>query len=131
MELSRQSGVIRLLIDRSFVTAKESPNPPDAVELLTNDFEQHDMRALEADLELEEMLLTRFPVGICAAFHKFDDPCWTPRVARKSTKYDKHCFAEETEAAPPGHDSGSSSSFANRLPTGKSPRCSQPPIPRG
>lgn len=67
IELSRQAGAIRLLIDGSFVTAKESPNDIDAVVLLSNDFEQRVARGLAAALELEEMLLTRCPEEIFAA----------------------------------------------------------------
>jgi hypothetical protein len=67
IELSRQSGAIRLLVDGSFVTAKESPNDIDAVVLLANNFEHHVTQGLAAALELEDMLLTRCPEEIFAA----------------------------------------------------------------
>ena len=73
IELSRQTGVIRRLIDGSFVTAKESPNDIDAVVLLSNDFEQHVARGLAAALELEEMLLKRCPEEIFAAEDAAED----------------------------------------------------------
>ena len=67
LELSRQSGAVCLLIDGSFVTAKESPNDIDAVVWLANDFERHVTQGSEAALVLKEMLLTRCPEEIVAA----------------------------------------------------------------
>ena len=82
IELSRQSGAMRLLVDGSFVTAKESPNDIDAVVLLANDFEQHVTRGLEAALELEEMLLTRRPEEIFAAEDIVDWNDWVEFFSR-------------------------------------------------
>jgi len=82
IELSRQTGAIRLLIDGSFVTAEESPNDIDAVVLLSNDFEQHVARGLEAALELEEMLVTRCPEEIFAAEDVGDWNDWVAYFSR-------------------------------------------------
>jgi hypothetical protein len=73
IELARQIGAIRLLIDGSFVTAKPKPKDVDAVVLLPPDFEQQIEEGSEPALELEEMLLTRRPEEIFAAE---DDEDW-------------------------------------------------------
>ena len=82
IELSRQCGAIRLLIDGSFVTAKESPNDIDAVVLLAEDFEQLVTQGLGAALELEEMLLTRCPEEIFAAEDVGDWRDWVEFFSR-------------------------------------------------
>src|SRR5437867_12904885 len=61
VELARQIGGQRLLLDGSFVTAKEEPHDLDAAILLPADFEQQIEAGSEPALELEEMLLTRRP----------------------------------------------------------------------
>lgn len=67
LELSRQVGGRRLLIDGSFVTAKDEPDDIDAVLLLPPDFGQQVERGEPPALELEEMLLTRRPEELFAA----------------------------------------------------------------
>lgn len=67
IELSRQVGARRLLIDGSFVTAKNEPHDIDAVLLLPPDFKQQVEGGDPAALELEEMLLTRRPEELFAA----------------------------------------------------------------
>jgi hypothetical protein len=62
----------RFLIDGSFVTAKTEPNDVDAVILLPTDFERQVERAIDAALELEQMLLTRHPEEIFAAEDETD-----------------------------------------------------------
>jgi hypothetical protein len=56
-----------LLIDGSFVTAKDEPNDIDAVLLLPPDFQEQVERGLPSALELEEMLLIRRPEELFAA----------------------------------------------------------------
>ena len=73
IDLSRQIGARRLLIDGSFVTEKRDPNDVDAAMLLPSDFEQLIQSGNEAALELEDMLLTRQPEEIFAAE---DDADW-------------------------------------------------------
>jgi hypothetical protein len=73
IELVRDVGGRRLLVDGSFVTAKEEPNDIDAVVLLPNDFETQINDGKDAALELEGMLLSRRPEEIFAAE---DDADW-------------------------------------------------------
>ncbi|MEW6745187.1 MAG: hypothetical protein AB1486_20740 [Planctomycetota bacterium] len=78
VDLARQVGARRLLLDDSFVTAKEEPEDIDAVVLLPSDFEEQIERGIDAALELEEMLLTRRPEEILAAE---DDTDWDEWIA--------------------------------------------------
>jgi len=82
IELSRQVGANRFLIDGSFVTAKEQPDDVDAVVLLPQDFGQQLERGIEAALELEEMLLTRRPEEIFAAEDGTDWNDWVEFFSR-------------------------------------------------
>jgi hypothetical protein len=72
IELIRQVGASRLLVDGSFVTAKQEPNDVDAVVLLPPYFEQQIERGIEPALELERMLLSRHPEEIFAAEDELD-----------------------------------------------------------
>ena len=74
--IARQVGAIRLLIDGSFVTAKDEPNDIDAVIWLPPDFEHQIEKGIEAALELEDMLLTRHPEEIFAAEDETDWDDW-------------------------------------------------------
>lgn len=56
IELGRQVGAQRLLVDGSFVTAKEDPHDIDSVILLPTNFTQQLERESAPALELEEML---------------------------------------------------------------------------
>lgn len=76
LELAREVGARRLLIDGSFVTAKENPDDIDAVILLPHDFERYVELGNEAAIELEEMLLTRRPEEIFAAEDEVDWNEW-------------------------------------------------------
>jgi hypothetical protein len=76
IELARQVSAIRLLVDGSFVTAKQNPNDIDAVVLLPQDFERQIAEGKPSALELEEMLLTRSPEEIFAAEDEFDWDEW-------------------------------------------------------
>jgi hypothetical protein len=67
IELARQVGGQRLLIDGSFVTSKGEPNDIDAVLLLPSDFQEQVEQGLPHALELEEMILTRRPEELFAA----------------------------------------------------------------
>jgi hypothetical protein len=72
-QLARDIRARRLMIDGSFVTQKADPNDIDAVILLPRDFEQQIERGIVAALELEQMLLTRYPEEI---FGAEDDADW-------------------------------------------------------
>jgi hypothetical protein len=76
IELGRQVGARRLLVDGSFVTAKEEPHDIDSVILLPRDFTQQLERESTPALELEEMLLTRRPEEIFAAEDETDWQEW-------------------------------------------------------
>lgn len=76
IELGQQVGAQRLLIDGSFVTAKEEPHDIDSVILLPTDFTQRLERESAPALELEEMLLTRRPEELFAAEDETDWEEW-------------------------------------------------------
>lgn len=76
IELGRQVGARRLLVDGSFVTAKAEPHDIDSVILLPEDFTQQLEREFLPALELEEMLLTRRPEEIFAAEDETDWQEW-------------------------------------------------------
>lgn len=76
IELGRQVGAKRLLVDGSFVTVKEEPHDIDTVILLPEDFHQQLEQEYEPALELEEMLLTRRPEEIFAAEDETDWEEW-------------------------------------------------------
>src|SRR5215212_3107509 len=76
IRLGRQVRARRLLIDGSFVTAKEEPGDVDAVILLPPDFEAQVAAGSEAAIELEEMVLTRRPEEIFAAEDQLDWDAW-------------------------------------------------------
>lgn len=76
LELGRQVGAQRLLVDGSFVTAKEDPQDIDTVIMLPQDFTQQLAQEYAPALELEEMLLTRRPEEIFAAEDEADWEEW-------------------------------------------------------
>jgi hypothetical protein len=82
IELGRQVGASRLLVDGSFVTAKEDPDDIDTVILLPEDFTEQLEREYEPALELEEMLLTRRPEEIFAAEDETDWEEWVDFFSR-------------------------------------------------
>ena len=82
INLARQIGAKRFLVDGSFVTAKAQPRDADAVVLLPPDFEDQVVRGHEAALELEGMLLTRFPEEIFAAEDETDWNDWIEFFSR-------------------------------------------------
>jgi len=82
IELGRQVGARRLLVDGSFVTAKEEPGDVDTVILLPEDFTQQLAREYDPALELEEMLLTRRPEEIFAAEDDTDWEEWMEFLSR-------------------------------------------------
>ena len=82
IELGRQVGARRLLVDGSFVTAKEEPQDIDTVILLPEDFSQQLAREYEPAMELEEMLLTRRPEEIFAAEDETDWGEWVDFFSR-------------------------------------------------
>jgi hypothetical protein len=82
VELARRIGGRRLLIDGSFVTAKDNPNDIDAVILLPPDFQKQLEQEIEWALELEEMLVTRHPEEIFAAEDETDWNEWIAFFSR-------------------------------------------------
>jgi hypothetical protein len=76
LELGRQVGAQRLLVDGSFVTAKEEPHDIDSAIFLPVDFLQQLEREFAPALELEEMLLTRRPEELFAAEDETDWQEW-------------------------------------------------------
>jgi hypothetical protein len=82
IELVRQTGGQRLLIDGSFVTAKAEPDDIDAVVLLARDFQRQIDRGFEPAFELEEMLITRRPEEIFAAEDEQDWIEWAEFFGR-------------------------------------------------
>jgi hypothetical protein len=82
VELAREVRARRLLIDGSFVTAKDEPNDIDAVLLLPPDFQTQVERGNPSALELEEMLLTRRPEELFAAEDETDWNEWVEFFSR-------------------------------------------------
>ena len=82
IRLARSVGAKRLLVDGSFVTAKELPNDIDAVVLIPDDFESQVTSGNEAALDLEEMLVTRHPEEIFAAEDETDWNEWVEFFSR-------------------------------------------------
>lgn len=82
LELTQLTHARRFLVDGSFVTAKTEPNDIDAVILLADDFQQQVSSGLEAALELEQMLLTRYPEEIFAAEDLRDWDEWVEFFSR-------------------------------------------------
>jgi hypothetical protein len=82
IELVRQIGCKRFLLDGSFVTAKHEPNDIDAVVLLSPDFEMQIQQGTELALELERMLLSRHPEEIFAAEDEADWNDWVEFFSR-------------------------------------------------
>ena len=80
--LARQVGAIRLLIDGSFVTAKDKPNDIDAVILLPPNFKHQIQKGIKAALELKEMLRIRRPEEIFAAEDETDWEDWIEFFSR-------------------------------------------------
>jgi len=80
--LARHIGGQRLLVDGSFVTAKEDPKDIDAVIFLPPDFEQQIEEGIASALEFEDMLLTRRPEEIFAAEDQTDWNDWVEFFAR-------------------------------------------------
>jgi hypothetical protein len=76
LELGRQVGARRLLVDGSFVTAKAEPQDIDSVIFLPEDFTRQLEREFAPALELEEMLLTRRPEELFAAEDETDWHEW-------------------------------------------------------
>ena len=82
LELARQVSARRLLVDGSFVTAKDEPDDVDVVILLAPEFHRQLVEGMEPALELEEMLLTRRPEEIFAAEDDEDWKAWVEFFSR-------------------------------------------------
>ena len=76
IELGRQVGAKRMLVDGSYVTAKEEAHDIDTVILLPQDFTWRVEQELGAAMELQDMLLTRRPEEIFAAEDEADWEGW-------------------------------------------------------
>ena len=82
IKLARETGAQRILVDGSFVTAKEEPNDIDAVVLVANNFPLQVDRGFEPAVELEEMLVSRSPEEIFAAEDQIDWNEWVEFFGR-------------------------------------------------
>lgn len=82
IELGRQVGARRLLVNGGFVTADEEPHDIDSVILLPQDFTQQLKQESESALELEEMLVTRRPEELFAAEDEGDWEEWADFFSR-------------------------------------------------
>ena len=82
LQLARQVGAHRLLVNGSFVTEKPEPHDIDSVVLLAPDFQLKLEREDEPALELESMLLTRQPEEIFAAEDEEDWRDWVEFFGR-------------------------------------------------
>ncbi len=67
LALSRAVNAVRFLVDGSFATAKPEPGDVDAVIWLPHDFVSHVANGVPEAIELESMLLNRYPEEIFAA----------------------------------------------------------------
>jgi len=97
LELTRITHARRFLVDGSFVTDKGEPNDIDAVVLLADDFHQQVSSGLDAALELEEMLLTRYPEEIFAAEDLRDWDDWVEFFSRTREPDGRHKGLVEVE----------------------------------
>ena len=82
IELARQVGGQRLMVDGSFVTAEPAPNDVDVVVLLPSDFLEKVEQAIPAALDLDDMLMTRRPEEIFAAEDETDWSEWVEFFSR-------------------------------------------------
>jgi hypothetical protein len=82
IELAKAIGARRLLVDGSFITAKQNPNDIDAVLLLPSNFQQQIEEQFPAALEVEELFLTRRPEELFAAEDETDWNEWVEFFAR-------------------------------------------------
>jgi Family of unknown function (DUF6932) len=82
IELARQVGASRLLIDGSFVTDTLDPHDVDAVILLPVDIQEQIRRGVDAALELEQMVITRRPEELFAAEDEADWDEWAAFFSR-------------------------------------------------
>jgi hypothetical protein len=82
IELARDVGGQRLLIDGSFITAKGEPNDIDAVLLIPTNFQEQIDQGNLAAVELEGMLLTRRPEELFAAEDGQDWDDWVEFFGR-------------------------------------------------
>jgi hypothetical protein len=82
VQLCRDLGSLRLLVDGSFVTSKAAPDDLDAVVLLPPNYDVQISNGNEAALELEEMLLTRRPEEIFGAEDETDWLEWVEFFSR-------------------------------------------------
>ena len=82
IQLARQIGGRRFLVDGSFVTGKREPDDVDAVVLLPPDFQEQVDQGMDPAAELEGMLMTRRPEEIFAAEDELDWNEWIEFFSR-------------------------------------------------
>ena len=82
IELARAISARRLFVDGSFVTSKPEPNDVDAVVWLPYDFVVRVSNGNLEALELETMLLNRYPEEIFAAEDRRDWDEWVEFFSR-------------------------------------------------
>lgn len=97
IELAREVGASRLLIDGSFVTSRLDPHDIDAVILLPADFPEQIRRGLDVALELEQMLLTRRPEELFGAEVESDWNEWAAFFSRTREPDGRHKGLVEIE----------------------------------
>lgn len=68
IEMARDIQALRLLLDGSFVTEKDSPNDVDAVMLLPMDFQQRIQRSDPVAWEIEHCVRYKTPAELFAAY---------------------------------------------------------------
>lgn len=84
MQLVRDVQAVRLLVDVSFVTAKQEPEDVDALVQLTPVFETMLAEGRDNAIEFFEMLSTRQPEEIFAAEDSSDWDGWVESFSRTS-----------------------------------------------
>lgn len=82
IQLAREVGALRLLIDGSFVAEKPVPEDVDAVILLPESFQRQIEDGVPGALELESMILSRRPEEIFAAEDEMDWNEWVAFFSR-------------------------------------------------
>ncbi|HEX3313377.1 MAG TPA: hypothetical protein VHR72_00745 [Gemmataceae bacterium] len=89
LELAREIGARRFMIDGSFVTAKEHPNDVDAVVLLPEDFQTQLSDGDAAALEINAMIGSGRPKEIMAAYDEVDWETWLEIFSRTREQDDR------------------------------------------
>jgi hypothetical protein len=86
IELARDVGGRRFMVDGGFVTTKETPDDIDAVVLLPEDFDRQLADGDQAAVELERMFRRHRPAEIMPARDEVDWEDWQEFFSRTSEK---------------------------------------------